>query len=500
MAEWKSASWKQEEDHSDETTAAIEKVNATTVPVLLLSSSEPLEAHLDVLLAIEKKARFGGDTLSTQRCAVEVVKIYRELGKYDDMMATVEVLMKKRGQMKQVQAAMLTTAAEALTTKDLNREAKMTLLQQLKHQSEGRIHVELEHARYTMELAQMLIDRQPGQTDEQHTGCKRQASDMLQQVQVETITNMPRLEKIESVLMQLQLALELEDVQRTQTLSRKMNPRALGKADTKQHKVRYWKLMATHFERQREFLVMARCWHEIFLTIPGPEDAPAAADGDDDGPSFGGTTRGEALSNAIVLALLAGHATAKEVEDVAECAAFSKQSLQTDRTAWLEALAGSRDVENECPSLHRILKQVIDVEMLRTALAPTIDDLAATHPLLGGHADRRDALHERLSEHDVMVAAKFYKRIRLTRLAQLVGLSDEATERFIMKLVSSKSIYAKVDRIDGVVVFERQANPIDVAKRWNERVDAMGTLIDRTCHLVAKERMLIAVAGSAGAA
>lgn len=500
MAEWKSASWKQEEDHSDAAAAALEKVNATTVPVLLLSSADPLETLLEELLAVEKKARFGGDTLSTQRCAVEVVKILRTLGKHDQMMDSLSVLMKKRGQMKQVQSAMLNEAAEALNAPELTREAKLTLLQRLKHEAEGKLHVELEHARYTMQLANMLVDRQPSESADAHHANKRLASDMLHGVQVETITNMPRLEKIESVLMQLQLALDLEDSNRTQMLSRKMNPRALAKPDTREHKVRYFKLMAQHYERQQAFFVMARCWHEIFLAIPNPEDAPAASQANEDDANavaFGGTTRTEALSNTIVLVLLAGHATPKEIDDLAECTAFSKQSSQTDRTAWLKVLADSRDVENDCPSLHRLVKSFVDVELLRQQLHGTIEALAAEHPMLKGREERRLALHERLSEHDVMVASKYYKRVRLARLAALVGLTDEATEAFIMKLVSSDAIYAKIDRIDGVVVFERQANPVDVAKRWNGSVERMATLVDRACHLVAKERMLLAVAGNA---
>jgi 26S proteasome regulatory subunit N5 len=499
MSEWKSASWKQEEDHSSEADAVLARVNAETVPVLLLSSSEPLDKYLGELLAVEKKARFGGDAISTQRTAVEVVKILRTLGKNDDMMAQVEILMKKRGQMKQVQSAMLNEAAIALDSADISRDDKMKLLNQLKFQAEGKLHVELEHARYSMRLASMLVDAQPGQSTETVSGNKRLASDMLHAVQVETITNMPRLEKIESVLMQLKLSLELQDPSRTQMLSRKINPRAIGKADTREHKVRYFKLLSQHFEREKQYLVMARCWHEIYLTIPSVDDMPKKPADDDDANkvAFDGTTRAEALSNCIVLVLLAGHATAKEIEDAAECAAFSKQSQQTDRTEWLKELAASRDVETELPSLHRVLEQFVDVELLRSSLVGPIDQLAAEHPVLRGHADRREALRERLSEHDVIVASRYYKRIRLERLSELVGLSVEATESFIMKLVGSSSIYAKIDRIDGVVVFERQAKPIDVVEKWNTRVERIATLVDRSCHLIAKERMLIAVAANA---
>ena len=86
MADWKSASWKQEEDHSQLTDSVLGKINATTVPVLLLSSSQTLDELLEEIFAVEKKARFGGDAISTQRCSVEAVKILRTQGLRDRMM------------------------------------------------------------------------------------------------------------------------------------------------------------------------------------------------------------------------------------------------------------------------------------------------------------------------------------------------------------------------------------------------------------------------------
>lgn len=328
-------------------------------------------------------------------------------------------------------------------------------------------------------------------------GNKKRASDMLQSVQVETITNMPRLEKIDSVLVQLQLALDLNDSNRCQMLSRKMNPRALGKADTREPKTHYFKLMAEYFDRQRQFLPMARCWHEIYLTIPEDLSShPRDAD-DANAVPFGGTTRAEALSNCIVLAILAGHQTVKEIDDAAECCAFSKESSQTDRLAWLQALAKNRDAENELPRLHELLKSLVGVELLRVSAAPSVEDLCRSHSLLVGRPERLEQLQERLSEHDIMVIAKYYKRIHLSRLANLVGLPEAPVEKFIMSLVTSKVLYAKIDRIDGVIVFDRQPVPIDVVRRWNDGVEKIATLVDRTCHLIAKERMLLAVASAA---
>lgn len=495
--EWKSASWKKEEDHSGAANAVHEKINATTVPVLLLSSTDTLEQLVDQLLAVEKKARFGGDVLSTQKLAVEVIKILRTQGKKEEMLTTLDVLMKKRGQMKQVQSAMINEAAEALNVAGMSRDERVELLTRLKFLAEGKIHVELEHARFTMSLAKLLIeDNVPGVSAELARANKRHASDILHSIQVETITSMPPLEKVESVLMQIRLALDLDNMARCAILSRKMNPRALAKPDRKPYKVRYFKLMAEYYERQRQWYAMARCWYDIHLTIPGPDDnvpAAKAQDSDDDSDVYQGTTRLNALSNAIVLAILSPPLTSKEIDDACECSAFSKDALaHDDRGEWLKALAALREVQHELPGLHELLTAFNEVELIRTSHAAEIDRLAESHPQLAGHADRREQLYARLSEHDILAISRFYKRVHLQRLADLVGLPLDPTEQFIMTMVTTKTIYAKIDRIEGVVVFEKTPVPVDIVTRWNTNVEKLATLVDRTCHLVAKERMLLA--------
>jgi 26S proteasome regulatory subunit N5 len=372
---------------------------------------------------------------------------------------------------------MMNEAALALAAEGehkLGGAAHVALLERLKHLAEGKLHLELEHARYTMQLAATVVAE----------GRKREASDMLATVQIETITSMPRLEKLECILNQIQLTLDIDEPSRTAVLSRKINPRALGKEDTKALKVRYFLQMIEHYARQPDVstLLIARCWHEIFLTVP---EFPAQDEDADEAP-FGGVTHLAALGNTIMYAVLAAHVSKKDIVEAAECVAFTKESAQTDRAAWLLELLKHRDVRNELPTLEALLKAFTGVELIHTTLVADVAHICATY----GMAARAPQLVSRLSEHDILVVAKYYKRIRLDRLAALVGLEAGPTEQFLMAMVSTKSIYAKMDRIDAVVVFEKQATPVDVETQWNKGVDQIATLVDRMCHLVSKERMI----------
>ena len=55
-------------------------------------------------------------------------------------------------------------------------------------------------------------------------------------------------------------------------------------------------------------------------------------------------------------------------------------------------------------------------------------------------------LRKRVIEHNVRVVAKYYTRIQMSRLTQLLDLDENETEKYISELVTSKTVYAKIDR------------------------------------------------------
>lgn len=469
--EWKSASWKKEEDHSVITAELLEKLNATTVPVLLRSSSSvTLDSILEEMLVLEKKCRLGQDTPSTQKIATQVIKICRKTQKYDLMLTHLETLVKRRAQMKQVQSAMVMEAALALSTDgdekdpDMSEERRLEILSKLEYVTNGKIHVELEHARFTVELAAVAVK----------DGRKKEASDQLAAIQVETITNMPRIEKLKILLTQIELALDIEDLHRTQVMSRKINHRALSKDDSKDIKIKYFQLMNRYYLSIEAPMHQARCWHEIYLTTSDEDD------------------KRDALSRVMVLALVAPLMTFKEIDNLAECSAFSPQSNQTNREEWLVVLAANKQAQEELVTVQQLVKAFTSEEIMRDSTSKIVDELAGGHVELTTTQRYQGELRNRVSEHDLLVVAKHYTRIHLKRLSELVGLTEEQCEAFLMKLVTSDSLFAKIDRVDGIVNFEKKKNPLEVQTQWNNSVEKCVGLIDHTCHLISKERMLAA--------
>ncbi|CCW62999.1 unnamed protein product [Phytomonas sp. EM1] len=461
--EWKGARFRDAEDHSEETNALLERVNSASIAELLKTSGKTVDEFVDEILALEKKCRLGEDVASTRRLAVEALRIHRVQKDVGKMLTLLDTLMKRRAQTKQVQSAMIAECAVVLHDGSLEPEKEEDVLERLAHVTDNKIHVELEHTRFTIELAKLHEAR----------GLKRSACDMLSALHVETITNMPRLEKLDALNRQIRLCLELEDYEHTPLVSRKINHSALRREEAMEQKLVYFSLMRQYYAKKGSYFNLGRCWYETYLTLTDAKQ------------------KLEALSNMLVHYLISEHSTVKEIEDMAECTAFSPATKMRDRVTALSEISETlKSNLEDLPNLYLLLKRFNSIDVIRERIKKEVDEICATHPELKDYPERQELLLNRSSEHDLMVISRFYTRIPLSRLSELVGLSQSHTESFIMSMVSNKTLYAKIDRVDGLVVFEPPQNTTEVMASWNEAVERSVALLDKASHLITKERML----------
>ena len=91
-------------------------------------------------------------------------------------------------------------------------------------------------------------------------------------------------------------------------------------------------------------------------------------------------------------------------------------------------------------------------------------------------------LKARIVEHNIMMMAKYYTKIRLTRMAKLLALTEAETEDCLSEMVNSLcclclfliiiiqvvagTVSAKTDRLEGIIDFTEQqvSDELDVAK------------------------------------
>lgn len=108
-------------------------------------------------------------------------------------------------------------------------------------------------------------------------------------------------------------------------------------------------------------------------------------------------------------------------------------------------------------------------------------------------------LRKRVIEHNVRVVAKYYTRIQVGRLTQLLDLTEDETEKYISELVTSKTVYAKIDRPARIVSFAKPRDADDQLNEWSGNMKSLLGLLERIDHLITKEEMMARIQpGAAG--
>lgn len=422
-----------------------------------LAKAGEVKKAFEKLLSVEKKTRMSGDALSTGRVLKTIVQLCFDLRDWDLLNEHIVLLSKRRAQLKTAVAAMVEEACK-LVDQTPDKDTKLKLISTLRTVTEGKIYVEVPRARLTMELAKMT----------ESDGDISKAADILQELQVETYGSMEREEKVLFVIEQMRLCLAKKDYIRAQIISKKVSTKFfLGDTETIQDlKLRYYHLMIQMCQHSKSYLDICRHYRSIFDTPKVQAEEQAWK---------------EALKNAVLYVLLAPH--------------NNEQSDLLHRIYEEKKLSMIPLYKNlmECFRRQELLNWSMFQASYTAVLREGLPEEPATAVFAVG-TDEGDMhwkdFEKKLIEHNLCVLAKYYTRISLSRLSQLLSLNEQESEVYISDLVTKKTIYARIDRPAGVVSFSQTQDPSEILNEWSTNLSNLMTLVSKTTHLINKEEMV----------
>ncbi|KAH7950519.1 hypothetical protein HPB49_025057 [Dermacentor silvarum] len=396
-----------------------------------LAKKGDLKGALDQLLSLEKQARTGGDTHSTSRVLVAIVRLCFESKDWAALSEQVLALTKRRSQMKQSVAKMV---QECLTYIDKmpDKETKLAFIDTLRTVTAGKIYVEVERARLTHKLAQM----------KEADGNVAEAATLMQELQVETFGSMEKREKVELILEQMRLCLARQDYIRTQIISKKIAPKFFD--DVAQQasklrrcecrlscpmqdlKMRYYKLMIELDQHESSYLAICKHYSALYRTESIQKDE---------------TQRKEALRNMLLFLMLSPHDN--EQHDLIHRAKLDKNL-------------------DELPQYKELLKLFITRELIdwRSMCEAYEKELRTPGTIFAAGdemGDRRwNDFKSRVVEH--------------------------GTEEVLSELVVAGRVWAKIDLAT--------RSPTRCSTEWSSNLNSLMALLSKTSHLISKEEMV----------
>ncbi|PQE15018.1 26S proteasome non-ATPase regulatory subunit 12 protein [Rutstroemia sp. NJR-2017a BVV2] len=443
-----------------------------------------VQGAIEKLTVLEKQTRQASDLASTSRVLVAIVTICKDAGDWSLLNEQVLLLSKKHGQLKQATTKMVQVVMGFLDSTP-SLETKLTVIETLRTVTEGKIFVEVERARVTKILSD--IKKQQGDL--------KSATDILCELQVETFGSMERREKTEFILAQVALCIESNDWTQAGILSRKISTRYLARKPKKTEeqlakeaedrekrrkkgedvpepkeddvtdlKLRYYEQQITLAKHDDKYLDACKYYRQVLDTEAVEEDPQKLH---------------SVLQRIIYYVILAPY--------------DNEQSDLLHRV--------HKDSRNSQVSLDaQLLKHFTVPELLRW---PEVSKTFGPHlcstdvfDAAPGQSDdpkankRWEDLRKRVIEHNVRVVAKYYTRIQMPRLTQLLDLTEDETEKYISELVTAKTVYAKIDRPARIVNFAKPRDADDVLNEWSGNMKSLLGLLERIDHLITKEEMM----------
>lgn len=409
------------------------------------------QAAVDKLLSLERINRGASAAPETSAVCVNIIRIFYAKKDWSSIQEYVVLISKRRAQLK---AAIQKTVQEIMPYLDEtpDEKTKLALLETLRDVTAGKIFVELERARLTRTLADIREKK----------GDIEGAATIMQETQVETFSGMERREKFEFILEQIRLCLEKNDFIRGAIIAKKIMPRQLNREGLTDIKLRYYALMIRIHIHNGDYMETCRAYLERFETCKEGADQDA---------------------------------TIRELKLTAFLVILSPlDNLQSDT---LHRIQGLKIME-ELPRYTELLKFFSTTELIRwpVLMVQYEDELVAVAALSKEEMKDEDfkweaALQERVTEHNLRVMSAYYSRIRLERLAELLDLSEEQTERKLAAMVSDKkALWAKIDRPAKIVSFAKPKDADAVLNEWASSVTSILDIVEKACHLVHRETMV----------
>ncbi|KAI8911773.1 hypothetical protein EDD86DRAFT_188772 [Gorgonomyces haynaldii] len=403
---------------------------------------------LEDLAALEKQTRLSADLQSNTRVLLQIVNLSYEAKDYKLLNEYVAVLSKKRALLKQAVTKMIQECIKFVEqTSDMTK--KLELIDTLRTVTDGKIFVEVERAR----LTRMLVDIK------EKEGNIAEAAELMHALQVETFGSMERREKTDFILEQIRLALAKSDYVRAQIISRKISVKFFEDPQNEDLKIRFYRLMIQHAIYSDHFLKATEHHRQLLNTKAIKEDQVKWR---------------ETLTFTVLFIVLSP---------------FDNQ--QSDL---IHRIHQDPSLE-QLPLIKGLLESFITPELVRWTkineiYGPTLKQTTIFDPKTEQGQKRYKTLHQRIVEHNVRVIAKYYSRISMKKLTQLLDLPAQEVEDYISSLVVSKTIYARIDRISGIVSFVSKEDPNTILNKWSQNVSSLLDLIVKTSHLIQKEEMV----------
>jgi len=253
-------------------------------------------------------------------------------------------------------------------------------------------------------------------------------------------------------------------------LSKKISKKAISEKGLEEQKIKYYGFMNKYYIHEKETLEAAKAYQTIYDTI---NKTPVEEDKVPLDPS--GQKKKDSFRNFVIYLLVSPYTNEK-----------------VDLLNIVEAMY-PRELEQE-ELLAKFVRKFLTFELMPMNEETIQKDMSMFEPFQERTLHAKNHMIDlirQLVQHNIRVIEKYYSRITLNRMSQLVGVSVERAENELGDMVVNKRIAAKINRLAGIVVFsKRKQFTNEKLNNWNHDLKVTLDKIEQTCHLINREKVI----------
>ncbi|QQP38668.1 Proteasome (Prosome_ macropain) 26S subunit_ nonATPase_ 12 [Caligus rogercresseyi] len=273
----------------------------------------------------------------------------------------------------------------------------------------------------------------------------------MRELQVETYGSMERKEKVEFILEQMRLCLAVKDYIRTQIISKKISVRFFedkSSTEIQELKLKFYKYMIQLDQQDGTYLDICRHYRAI-------SDTPVIQSSQEKNPY--NNEQSDLLHRIL---------KEKEMEEIPLYKSLLEQFTR-----------------------NQLISQKALVQRYESSLRDSKETDVFDKSEQG--LKRWEDLKSRVVEHNIRIMAKYYTRMSLKRMSELLDLSEAESEDFLSTMVVNHTVEAKTDRLKGIVDFTRHQEPNDLLNEWSNNISQLMGLVMKTTHLINRRKCCI---------
>ncbi|KAK2957092.1 putative 26S proteasome non-ATPase regulatory subunit 12 [Blattamonas nauphoetae] len=451
-----------------------------------LSQAGDLNGVIQCLTVAERTYRKLQDTESESQVLISICQYLFDAQQFETLNEKVEELTKVRGPLIVALRQMFEHCRTLAKSMD-DGDTKGAFMQALRKVTDGNVEYEAVRIDLTRSLSKMY----------ERLGRGQEAVDVLMEIAIETAGTLTREDRAELVIEQMRLNLSIDNFIQAGIQSKKFPLRG-----TEKYYIDYYSQLLLLHIHERDFLATARDFRSISQeaerqckakdkkSIDGKDKEEGWKD-EAERRDFINIIHNATTSSALFL-LITPYSPEQNgmlLEAVADGKRPDAPILNNLTQSFLKDLLISRPTVEQVFSL--LSTECLALTGNIRSLLPQLVSSTCSSVLHPGELSQliRKELLDRVTEHDLRVIAKFYKRVSMKRLAELLNSTEDITEETVSKLAVDGQIYAKINRPKQFVEFVRPLSTDEVLDDWSNRVSLLLSKVEKVSQLIEKERI-----------